>query len=54
MEKLGFGRLGSVVALMGGGVLLTNAAWSKAFEDSRNDCVVQVNNSCVIANASKR
>ncbi len=53
MKRLRFRRIVSVLAVAAIGALSTNVAWSKAFQDSASDCVLVVNNSCVIANPNE-
>jgi hypothetical protein len=53
MKQLRLARLVSVLAVAAIGSLSMDVAWSKAFRNSGSDCVLAVNNSCVIANPNK-
>ncbi len=50
MGQLKTRRLVAALAVATIGMLSTNMAWSKAFQQSRSECVLQINDHCVVDN----
>lgn len=50
MGRLRSRRLVATMAVATLGMLSAKVAWSKAFQHSRSECVVQINGHCVVEN----